>query len=269
MIELPTADDPVRVIHADCLTTLRSMPDRSVDCVVTSPPYNQLGSRIPKVGSGMYKGSTFLKGVLESGYADDMDEPDYQAWLSEIVGECLRVCKGLVWINHKVRYRDKEAIHPLHFLKYPVYSEVVWDRASSQALNCRKFAPSHELIYGFGTPHYWDDASNTQFSVWKIPPDTSSSGDGHPCPFPLEIPLRCIRASCPDNGIVLDCFAGSGTTGHAAVLEGCRTVLIERDERYLPVIRKRMRVALRDANENLIPRRSFTRPSDPADENIF
>jgi site-specific DNA-methyltransferase (adenine-specific) len=48
------------------------------------------------------------------------------------------------------------------------------------------------------------------------------------------------RLVTPPNGIILDPFAGSGTTGVAALLEGRRCILIEKDPHYCDVIRKRI-----------------------------
>ena len=116
----------IKLYRGDCLKILKRLPARSIDCVVTSPPYNQLGNRIPKEGSGGHKGNGWIRKINQIGYADNMPEPEYQSWLAEIVAECLRVSKGLVWINHKVRYRDGEAIHPARFLPFPIYSEIIW-----------------------------------------------------------------------------------------------------------------------------------------------
>ena len=57
----------------------------------------------------------------------------------------------------------------------------------------------------------------------------------HPTVKPLELMRWLTRLLCPPGGTVLDPFAGSGSTGAAAALEGRRFVGIERDERYVPV----------------------------------
>jgi DNA modification methylase len=57
----------------------------------------------------------------------------------------------------------------------------------------------------------------------------------HPTVKPLELMRWLARLLCPPGGTVLDPFAGSGSTGAAAILEGRRFVGIERDERYVPV----------------------------------
>ena len=239
----------VRLECGDCLQLLRGMADDSVDVVVTSPPYNQLGSRVPRDGSGKHKGNGWIAKVGRIGYSDDMPEPDYQAWLRSIVAECLRVAKGLVWVNHKVRYRNGEAIHPARFLPFPIYSEIVWARAGSMALNCRRPAPSHEGIWGFGRPHWWDNAANRLMSVWRI--NQVQNVTDHPCPYPPEIPARLIAASCPPDGIVLDPFTGRGTTGEEAVKLGRRFHGMELKPQFHSLAQRRIAAAQAEHAERL------------------
>ncbi|MBI5305514.1 MAG: site-specific DNA-methyltransferase [Chloroflexi bacterium] len=218
--------------RGDCLQLLADMPDDSVDIVVTSPPYNQLGKRIPRQGTGMHKTSKFIAKVGAIGYSDDMPEPEYQEWIRCVVRECLRVARGLVWVNHKTRYRDGVGIHPLSFLgEFPLYSEVIWNRKISMAMNAKRFSPAHEYVFGFGEPHYWDDASNRLMSVWSIMPETGKTE--HPCPFPEQLVARLIHASCPVNGAVLDPFAGSGTVAAVAVKLGRNAIGFDVNEAYL------------------------------------
>jgi DNA modification methylase len=213
-----------------------------VDITVTSPPYNTL----PQSGkaSGLHAerkaGVNLWMERAAKGYADDMDESAYQCWLAGVMKECADVSKGIVWMNHKVRYREGVALHPLRFISLPLYAEVIWDRGISMALNCKRFAPSHEGFWGFGLPHYWDDRHNARMSVWRMPPCVNRSGDGHPCPYPESLVSPLIEASCPPGGIVLDPFAGSGTTLRVAKDLGRKAIGIEREERYCELIAKRM-----------------------------
>jgi site-specific DNA-methyltransferase (adenine-specific) len=236
--------DDVRVIHGDCLDVLSTLADGSVDCVVTSPPYNTMPTRAKADGNlGMHRSMGVTNAWVakaSDSYSDSMPEDEYQEWLRAVVGECLRVCRGLVWVNHKVRYRDGVAVHPARFLSFPIYAEVIWDRGISMALNCKRFAPSHECLIAFGTPHFWDDAHNAQMSVWRIAPQRSTD---HPCPFPLEFARRPIQSSCPRGGTVLDPFAGSGTTGVACLKTGRKCILIEKDARYIPLIHRKLKGA--------------------------
>ena len=70
------------------------------------------------------------------------------------------------------------------------------------------------------------------------------NGVGHPTVKPLELMRWLVRLVVPVGGRVLDPFAGTGTTGRAALIEGRRSVLIERDARYLPLIEARLREPL-------------------------
>jgi len=68
-----------------------------------------------------------------------------------------------------------------------------------------------------------------------------ADGKGHPTVKPLALVRWLVRLVTPPGGLVLDPFAGSGTTGEACLLEGMRCVLIEREAEYLPLIEARLR----------------------------
>ena len=218
---------------------MRGLPDNTFDIVVTSPPYNTLHQTGGK-GRIVSDASMRKQSSGYSSYGDNMPESDYQAWMNALLHECLRVSKGLVWINHKVRYRNGAGVHPVRFFDAPFYSEVIWDRGISMTLNARKYAPSHEVIYGFGKPHFWDRCHDMLMSVWRIPP--TAQGLDHPCPFPITLAERLIMSSCPPCGTVFDPFAGSGTTGIAAINAGRSFVGCEIDADYIKAARHRLAV---------------------------
>jgi hypothetical protein len=62
----------------------------------------------------------------------------------------------------------------------------------------------------------------------------------HPTVKPLALLRHLVRLVTPPGGTVLDPFAGSGTTGEAALLEGMRSLLIERESDYVPLITQRL-----------------------------
>jgi DNA modification methylase len=69
---------------------------------------------------------------------------------------------------------------------------------------------------------------------------THRNGAAHPTVKPISLMRWLVRMVTPPGGTVLDCFAGTGTTGAAAVLEDKRAILIEREDDYVRDIRKRM-----------------------------
>lgn len=232
---------PHRLLLGDCLPALKDMADDSVDIVMTSPPYNQIGpTRVPKKGAGRFRKAGIVAKLHNSLYEDDLPEDEYQDWLRRVFTECLRVAKGLVWVNHKVRFRGGEGIHPLRFLPFPLYSEVIWDRGLGMAQNCRRFAPGHEALYGFGVPHWWDDRQNKKSAVWRIAPG-GGGGSAHPCAFPVQLAARPILASCPPGGVVLDPFAGSATVGVACLKLGRVFLGVEKNPVYYKLACDRLR----------------------------
>jgi hypothetical protein len=65
----------------------------------------------------------------------------------------------------------------------------------------------------------WDQRPT---DVWAIPVGRRGAAAGHPAPFPEELVRRALRHACPPGGVVLDPFAGSGTTMTVALAEGRR-----------------------------------------------
>ncbi len=76
---------------------------------------------------------------------------------------------------------------------------------------------------------------------WRVRPE-SSAKIGHPAPFPVEIPWRLISLYAFPGARILDPFAGSGTTGVAALRAGCPAYLIEKSPSYCELARRRVKV---------------------------
>jgi hypothetical protein len=93
----------------------------------------------------------------------------------------------------------------------------------------------------------------------KAPPAERPRVDGvaHPTVKPVALMRWLVRLLAPPGGLVLDPFAGSGTTGQAARAEGHRALLIERDPSYLPLIAARL-----DARQRTDQPAESTTPAD-------
>ncbi|ODS37335.1 hypothetical protein BEH94_07105 [Candidatus Altiarchaeales archaeon WOR_SM1_SCG] len=76
--------------------------------------------------------------------------------------------------------------------------------------------------------------------MWKM--KTAKLKDAHFAVFPEELPQRVIKACCPKDGIVLDPFAGSGTTGKVARELGRKSILIEINPGYIKIIKERCKL---------------------------
>lgn len=74
--------------------------------------------------------------------------------------------------------------------------------------------------------------------------NTATAGNTHPTVKPVALMRWLVRLVCPKGGLVLDPFAGSGTTGVACVKEGRRCLLIEKDRTYAEIARARVAKAV-------------------------
>jgi hypothetical protein len=75
---------------------------------------------------------------------------------------------------------------------------------------------------------------------------------GHPAVFPVDIPEFFIRLLCPPDGLVADPFAGSGTTGIAALALGHRCVLIDNNRNFCEIARNRIKKEANARDEEVI-----------------
>lgn len=228
-----------KVICGDCLEVMRGIPDGAVDMVVTSPPYNIVSEH--SGGGPNSNRETFYKNYNSGAwYPDDLPEEDYQQWQKECMREMLRVCGGSVFYNHKVRYAIKRrgvVYHPLSWLgEFPLWCEVIWQKDMC-GQKVPRFNSVDERIYQFQRPRVWNECGYS--TVWHLRHEQQRNG--HPCPFPLTIPRRCIRSTTNPGHIVLDPFVGSGTTVVAAKQMKRDFVGIEIDPAYCKIAEDRLR----------------------------
>lgn len=203
----------IELIHGDCLEKMKEMPNNSFDITITSPPYN-----LNKNASGGGNSKRNYNGW----YFDEMPEQEYQDWQKKVIRELIRVTKGSVFYNHRVRYawhsrnkfRTKSKLyHPMQWLaSFPIWCEIIWDRRGTSGHTNRRCRLSDERIYQIGKPVKFNDMGYT--TVWNIPP---SKNIGHVCTFPEELPKRCILMSTDKGDTIFDPFMGSGTTGIACI----------------------------------------------------
>lgn len=75
-------------------------------------------------------------------------------------------------------------------------------------------------------------------SVWTV--STKSFKGSHFATFPMDLIEPCVLAGCPEDGVVLDPFAGSGTTGIVAVNHNRNAVLCELNQEYIEIAKNRI-----------------------------
>ena len=213
------------VITADCLDHMRTMPDNTVDAVVTDPPY----------------GIGFMYGAEREA---NTNAHDYWRWLSPRYCEMWRILKPggffAIWQTQlHFRYFWEWFGDDIHIYascknfvqirKTPInyaYDPVVM-RYKGGAKPLRPDRPSRNMDYYV--------ANTAGIISNKNRPERR-----HPCPRPLDAVTEVVRNFVIPGGLILDPFTGSGTTGCAAVLEGKRFVGCELSAEYAEIARARI-----------------------------
>jgi site-specific DNA-methyltransferase (adenine-specific) len=93
---------------------------------------------------------------------------------------------------------------------------------------------------GSETSPYSDSGSAARFFYSAKADGDSRAGSKHPTVKPVDLMQWLIRLVTPKGGLVLDPFAGTGTTAEAALYEGMRCILVEKEAEYIDDIRRRM-----------------------------
>ena len=99
-------------------------------------------------------------------------------------------------------------------------------------------------MYRFG-----DEGSAARFFYTSKADSDDRLGSKHPTVKPLDLMQYLVRLVTPPNGLVIDPFAGTGTTGEASWREGMRALLIEREVEYQDDIRRRMKLTMSGPDE--------------------
>ena len=228
-LELPDKpyyqDDAVVIYNADCRDILPLIPDKSIDLVPTSPPYN--------ITTG--KGGAWQ---IDDWYDDSLPEDEYQKRQIAILNELYRVA-SCVCYNHKIRQRGNLALHPLAWIfqtKWLLFQEIIWNRGSTHNHCGNYFYPIDERIFILVKDAGAITITNRGLStIWRINFEINSP---HPAPFPELLPAKVISSITPAN-MILDPFLGSGTTAYCAKKLGRKCIGIELEEKYCEIAARR------------------------------
>ncbi len=244
------------VCQGDCLDLLKTVPDESLQLVVTSPPYN-IGKE--------YETRLHLELYLQQQAA--------------VISECVRALSPRGSICWQVgNYVDKGAIIPLDAILYPVFAKlglkmrnrIIWH--FEHGLHCsRRFSGRYETIIWFTKTDeyvfnldpvrvpqkypgkkYFKGPKAGQYScnplgknpgdLWVIPNVKSNHVEKteYPCQFPVELIERLVLALSNEEDWVLDPFLGSGSSVIAAVRHNRRGAGAELVPQYAEIARQRI-----------------------------
>ena len=230
-----------KIIHGDCLEVMRVLPDKCVDIVITSPPYNLLNSS----GNGLKKNTNCGKwknAAIKNGYAeydDNMPYADYIAWQRSCVAEMCRLIRddGAIFYNNKNRVQNGLLEDRGEILRgFPLRQIIIWKRSGAINFNAGYFLPTTEQIYLLCNRAFkLAKGANKLTDVWEV---TQEMKNPHPAPFPEALIDRIVSSTT--GQIILDPFAGSGTTAICAKKFGRNFILIEKSLKYCEMAQTRL-----------------------------
>lgn len=228
----------------------------SVHLVCTSPPYNL--------------------GIDYDTYNDKRDLQEYMALMEQIFTQCYQVLVngGRCCINIPSISMDKEReneiferayvplfayyIHMMEKIGFETRATIVWYKqnmskntawGSYKSPSNPNTVPPFEYILVFhkGSKRLEGntkpDITKKEFvtysnALWNFKPETNKLG--HPVPYPIELPYRCIRYYSYPEQIVLDPFAGVCTTALAARQTGRKFICFDMSRAYIDLGKKRL-----------------------------
>ncbi len=262
------------IYFADNLPILQSLDPASVDLIYIDPPFNtgkvQERTQIntahshdgDRTGFGGQRYTTTRLGT--NGYADAFD--DYLAFLEPRLREAYRVLAPHGSFYFHIDYRE---VHYCKVLLDAIFgracflNEIIW-AYDYGARTRKKWPPKHDniLLYVKNPYNYtfnYDAVERipymapglvgpekaargkTPTDTWfhTIVPTNGKEKTGYPTQKPLGILKRMIAASSNSGDLVLDFFAGSGSTGAACLALGRRFALVDNNEQALHVMARR------------------------------
>lgn len=235
-----SADGDSRLFNQNGTGFLDSLPEDSVDCVWTDPPYLLSNDGMTCVSGKMVKVN---KGEWDRSRGIELDHQFNTEWLES----CYRVLKpsGTIWVTGTFHVYLSVGM-AMREIGYRILNDIIWEKpAPPPNLGCRCFTHATELLlwatkakkgsktrYVFNYQDMKEENGGKQMkSVWRFsPPRANEKRFGkHPTQKPLALVERCIRASTNVGDLVVDPFSGSGTTGVATMKLGRRFMGAERD----------------------------------------
>jgi site-specific DNA-methyltransferase (adenine-specific) len=223
--------------NIDCLEGLAEIPDRSVDLIVTDPPYflsmGHAGSKETAKNGNEQLTSNRTFGDLA------IAKPFYR----QLFQEYRRVLKDSGHFYFFTDWRGYAFYFPIMNAELPVRNLIVWDKKSGPG---SYYTFAHELIiFGTSAPKLLHKGGT---NVWRMPAFSSGAAKTngekqHPTQKPWELIAKCIEDATEPGAVVLDTFMGSGTTAVAAIKTGRNFVGFELDEKYHAIAMKRIEEA--------------------------
>lgn len=229
-----------RLVVGDALEVMRTLPDASIDLILTSPPYNlknSTGNGMKNGKGGKWRNAGLLNGYQD--YGDCLPHDRYVAWQRACLTEMMRLIPdhGAIFYNHKWRVQGGVLQDRRDIVQgFPVRQIIIWQRKGGINFNPGYFLPTYEVIYLIAKPAFkLAPQANRHGDVWEIGQERNND---HPAPFPLDLAERVIAST--EARLVLDPFVGSGTTALAAKKLNRHYIGIDKAAAYIEMAERRL-----------------------------
>ena len=207
----------VKLYLGDCLEVMRGMPDKSVDAIITDPPYGVVN-----------RDSNGIR-MLDKGAADIKTYDEFI-----LINYFTRISKtAYVWCG-----TEQVSNYRAAFVDAGYSTRIcVWEKTNPSPMNGQYlWLSSIELcVYAKSTGAVFNEFCKSP--VFRQPTEPK---EYHPTAKPVSLMKRLILASSNEGDTILDPFMGSGTTGVACVQTGRNFIGIEIDPTYFAIAEKRI-----------------------------
>ena len=257
------------IYNGDCLEIMPTLADKSIDLTVTSPPYDNLrtynGSLVwnleifQKIAKELYRvtkdggvvvwvvGDATIKGS-ETGTS--FKQALYFKEIGFNLHDTMIYAKANIGMYDPRNMRYKSAFEYMFVFSKgkPVTYNPIKDKPTinpGRMLSRSNGRTAKGVIRKAKRPAIIQSAFQDRFNIWVYYTGNNLSIRGkevkrHPAVFPEQLATDHILSWSNEGDTVLDPFAGSGTTGIAALNTGRKFILIEKDAGYCEIIRKRI-----------------------------
>lgn len=242
-----------QVICGDCLDVMKTFPDKSIDLVVTSPPYNM---RL-RVRNGEYttkeKAEHFSKKYKH--FDDDLPIDEFYRQHSLILSELLRVSKIVCYVIQIVTGSKQAFFKIIGDFSEDIKDIIIWDKGSGEpAIHENILNSSYELILVLeGDKNSGRLISNAKFkrgtmsNILRIGKGKRIHSEHH-ASFPVQLAGTLIDNFSDSGNVVLDTFNGLGTTAIAAIRNNRYYIGIDISQEYCDLAEERIRLEKQQIN---------------------
>lgn len=247
-----------KIICGDAIQVLKTIDSQSIDALITDPPYNI--------------------GYKYDNYNDRMNKNDYFDWQIDILTEAVRILKpegSILWLNYPEIAAEFWYLAPKNIPELIPFEWITWIYHPHTGGNPLRKASRAWLWFTISKKPYIDKKSMD--TKYRNPTDKRiirkiERGDTplpldwieieqvknitkekteHPTQIPERMSDKLVKLVCPEGGIVVDPFIGSGTVAVSCAKSNRHYIGIDQSEKYCEIARNRIQKTIQNIENTL------------------